>query len=602
MTSIVLEGPIAELREQEIQLLFDIAEEIAKQGAEAEEDRQRLKLSASDLRDMFFMVVIVGEFNAGKSTFVNALLGDEILPTGITPTTEVIEIIRYGDKSKKPVMKEQDAIREWTHPNTGAPGVVIVDTPGTGSVFAKHERIAKQFLSRSDLVLFIMSAKKAFAQTEKLYLELARDYGKKIILIVNQIDLLDKQERKEVEAFVRQQISEMMNIEPPIFTVSAKQALQKRSGGLFSRNSGDDSGMDAIRSYLNQIFERIPPAKQKLIAQLDFADSMISKYRTKIDDRIQLIGADQAYVQELQEELQNQAARLAERLDITMQELQRVFDELRARGRKFIAANLTITRSLRAPDRNEIQEKFEKEVIGNAITQISDISEEYVNAVVDSSRRYWRSIIERLNKIEAVLEQEIGTPDAGSYAEQRAALQTAIAIADAELKTYREDSLAASLRDIFATNLSRFTTSITGLVVGIFALVLGISAAGPVTATAIGVIGTLVVGPALVAGGAAGTLLYWRKLRQDAYDELDARLQKLSESYRQALQDMTDRERTRLLQYGQEILSPVFSRIEVLSKRYQEQRAALIQLSSKSQKIRTELERIQVQVETTSEN
>ncbi len=599
MTNIVLEGPIADLREQEVQLLFDIAEEIAKQGPEADEDRQRLKLSASDLRDMFFMVVIVGEFNAGKSTFVNALLGDDVLPTGITPTTEVIEIIRYGEKTKNPSMKDQDAIREWTHPNTGTPGVVIVDTPGTGSVFAKHERIAKQFLSRSDLVVFLMSAKKAFAQTEKLYLELARDYGKKIILIINQIDLLDNRERKEVEAFIKQQISEMMSIEPPIFTVSARQALQqKRSGGLFNRSTADESGMDAIRIYLNQIFERIPPAKQKLVSQLDFGDSMITKYRNKLDNRVQLVGADQAYVQELQSELQNQATGLAGRLDLTMSELERVFDTLRERGRKFIGQNLTIGRSLRVPDRDTVHAKFEKEVIGNAITQMSDISEEYVNAVVDSSRRYWRSIIERLNKIEAVIEQEVGTPDAGSYADQRAALQTAIAIADAELKTYRADNLAASLRNIFASNLNGFTTSITSIIVGVFALVVGIAAAGPVTATAVGVIGTLVVGPVLVAGGAAGTLLYWRKLRQDAYDELDNRLEKLKESYRQALQEMTDRERTRLLQYGQEILSPVFSRIEVLSKRYQDQRESLINLGSRSQKIRTELGRIQVHIET----
>ena len=197
MTNIVLEGPIADLREREVQLLFNVAEQIGTFGDEAVTDKARLIQNAGDLRDMFFLVVIVGEFNAGKSTFVNALLGDELLPTGITPTTEMIELVRYGNKQAKPEIK-QDAIREWQHPNTGSPGVVIVDTPGTGSVFAKHERIAKQFLSRSDLVLFLLSAKKAFAQTERLYLELARDYGKKIILVLNQVDLLDRKERKEV--------------------------------------------------------------------------------------------------------------------------------------------------------------------------------------------------------------------------------------------------------------------------------------------------------------------------------------------------------------------------------------------------------------------
>lgn len=598
MTSIVLEGPIADIREREVQLLFDLAEEIAAQGEDAKEDRERLKQNAADLRDMFFLVVIVGEFNAGKSTFVNALLGDQLLPTGITPTTEYIELIRHGDKNTPPEIKEQDAVREWRHPNTGTPGVVIVDTPGTGSVFAKHERIAKRFLSRSDLVLFLFSAKKAFAQTEKLYLQLAQDYGKKIILVLNQIDLLDKQERKEVQAFVKQQMSEMVDLEPPIFPISAKTAMQsKRTGGLFARSSEDESGLSEVKAYLQQIFERVPPAKQKLLSQLDFADSVIRKYRASADDYIQVTGADKAYATQLREELETQAEGLSGRLDTTMNELNRVFDELRSRGKAFIGENLTLGKGFRAPDRDEIRSKFEEQVIGNAISKISDISEDYVNAVVDSSRRYWRNIIERLNKIQALMEQEIGAPDAGSYAEQRTALQEAIAIADAQLKTYRENNLAESLRDTFATNLSRFTTSIVGVVAGVIALAVGVAAAGPITATAVGVIGALVAGPVLVGGGAVGALLYGRKMRQDAYDQLDERLNKLSSSYRQALQDMTERERARLLQYGQEILSPVFSRLDVLAKTYQQQRESLIKLADVAQQLRTELERIQVQIE-----
>src|SRR5713101_3675209 len=91
----VLEGPIAELREREARLLYDVAEYVGKMGPEGAEDRRRLE-PAQDLRQMFLMVVIIGEFNAGKSTFVNALLGDPLLPMGITPTTEAIELVRYA--------------------------------------------------------------------------------------------------------------------------------------------------------------------------------------------------------------------------------------------------------------------------------------------------------------------------------------------------------------------------------------------------------------------------------------------------------------------------------------------------------------------------
>ena len=53
-------------------------------GDAAQEDRKRLLDVAQDLREMFFLVVVIGEFNAGKSSFINALLGDELLPVGVT--------------------------------------------------------------------------------------------------------------------------------------------------------------------------------------------------------------------------------------------------------------------------------------------------------------------------------------------------------------------------------------------------------------------------------------------------------------------------------------------------------------------------------------
>ncbi len=83
MTSIVLEGPIAEARERTVRLLQAIADILAQMGTEHAEDRRRLQQNAADLQEMFFLVVVVGEFNAGKSTFINALLGDELIAHGV---------------------------------------------------------------------------------------------------------------------------------------------------------------------------------------------------------------------------------------------------------------------------------------------------------------------------------------------------------------------------------------------------------------------------------------------------------------------------------------------------------------------------------------
>lgn len=226
--AVVLEGALAELRERLIRLLGEAAEFVGKLHGEGAQDRARLRDAADDLREMFLLVAVIGEFNAGKSTFINALLGEPFLPVGITPTTDAIELVRYAPvPNRTPKTRENAAIREWEHPATGGTGVAIVDTPGTGSVFQQHEAIAKSFLHRSDLVIFVISAKRAFADTERLYLELARDYGKKIVVVINQADLLDEAERQQVREFVRQQIDQLLGLRPPIFMISAKQALQR---------------------------------------------------------------------------------------------------------------------------------------------------------------------------------------------------------------------------------------------------------------------------------------------------------------------------------------------------------------------------------------
>lgn len=595
MTNIVLEGPIAEARERTVRLLGTVAEILAQMGAEYAEDRKRLQQNAADLQEMFFLVVVVGEFNAGKSTFINALLGDELLPMGITPTTDAIELIRWSPRRQTEfTWREQGVVREWLHPNTGGPGVVIVDTPGTGSVFRKHEQIAKSFLSRSDLVIFLLSAKRALAETERLYLELAKDYGKKIVVVINQADLLQRNEQKEVLAFVRQQLHELLDLRPEIFMVSAKQALKEKGGGLFAGAAHDPGGMNAVREYLRTTFERVPPAKQKLYAQLDFVESMIRKYVAVLEAQIALVSGDTTLTENLREELTRQAGTLDEQLAMAQRELDRVFATMRERGQQFIRQHLTLQHAPRMLDREAMRAIFEREVVGNAPDQITAISEQYANEVVDSSRRYWRSILDRLTALQTSLDREIGGVDASGYAEQRAALQAAIAVADAELKSYTGDSLVENLRQTFRSNLLGFSTGFTAALGGIVAVVLGVAAKGAVTAAVGSMVATFVVGPTLLVGGGAAAVLYWRKIKRDAGHELESRLSALQASYHQAMVDLTHRERNRLLQVGQQILAPVFSQLSVLNDRYMAQKNALQQSAAEARALRELIDAIEI--------
>lgn len=139
-----------------------------------------------------------------------------------------------------------------------------------------------------------------------------------------------------------------------------------------------------------------------------------------------------------------------------------------------------------------------------------------------------------------------------------------------------------------------FTTSLGGIVAGILTIVGGAALPGAFAGTLL--TGVFVVATPLLAVGGAGVLLYSQKLRRDANKELEERIKTLRESYRQSLVEMTDRERTRLLQYGQQILGPVFSQIEVLVKRYQDQADKLAELTTVAQELRTELDNILVKI------
>lgn len=567
-TAALLDGPLTALRESEIRLLGDIAATLGEAGENAQEDRQRLLEVAQDLRELFFLVVVIGEFNAGKSSFINALLGDELLPTGITPTTELIELIRYADvPSRKPQMR-QDSLREWQHPNTGAPGVSIVDTPGTGSVFQKHEQTARAFLHRSDLVIFVISAKRAFAETERMYLEMAQSYGKKIILVINQTDLLKPSEQAEVRRFVESQVKELLGIQPLIFNVSAKESLAARKSGV-----ADTSGMDAVRAHLRGVFSEAPPAKQKLLSQLDMTQRITQTHFESIREKAEAVNADTFKARELQSELGQQAVGLSGQLQTARADVDKLFDGIRQRGLALIDSQFKLGK---APNRDALQKEFQEVVVGRAVREVSDATNNYVNAVIDHSRQYWRSVIDRLNQLRRMLEQEVVGLDAGVYAEQRESLEEAIRIAEGELRTYSSGEIAGDLQVRFQTNVSGFAWSTVAAAGGATAAILAFLTHGPIIGSAFPLVApAFFIGlPVAVAGGVF-SIVYFRRINAQAKKEFNARMDTLVTTYHDAMDDLIRKERNRLAAYGNQILTPIFSRLQVLSERYSNQQAAL---------------------------
>src|ERR687890_901737 len=191
-----------EFRVREQELLERLATALERFGTDvAPEDLRRFQEAREQLTGLFLLVV-AGEFNSGKSSFINALLGERVLPEGVTPTTDRINVLRHGPEISDQLREAY--LLERTHPADVLREISIVDTPGTNAIIRRHEELTRDFVPRSDLVLFVTSADRPFTESERAFLEQIREWGKKIVFIVNKVDILQPSEVDQVVAFVRE--------------------------------------------------------------------------------------------------------------------------------------------------------------------------------------------------------------------------------------------------------------------------------------------------------------------------------------------------------------------------------------------------------------
>lgn len=230
-----------------LQDLSDVAGVLGAATLRERLDRELVKKLEEDR----FHLVVVGEFNHGKTTFVNALLGAPILPTGVTPTTATIHHLRYGnDPSAKVVYAggREDAIEfekvrtfivggesteQVQHIEVSYPAallqerIVLVDTPGVNDLSLQRADITYSYIPQSDAVLFLLDAGQILKESERVFLQdkiigQARD---KIVFVITKWDLLNEGEQAEALKYAKEQLAKFVKGEPVVYPVSAQKAL-----------------------------------------------------------------------------------------------------------------------------------------------------------------------------------------------------------------------------------------------------------------------------------------------------------------------------------------------------------------------------------------
>ncbi|MFP4322211.1 MAG: dynamin family protein, partial [Anaerolineales bacterium] len=526
-----------QVRRDEHEVITQLLDTLKKIDNLAVEQIERVR-DALFHTDLPFLLALVGPFSAGKSSVINALLGQRVLEVGPVPTTDHIHILRYGEQASQSRTGETTTV---FYPHPILESLSFVDTPGLESVFVQHDTVTRRFLHRADMVLLVMVATQVMSASNLDFLKQLKEYGKRTIIVVNQVDVLDDDDRQRVRDFVVEQSILHLKTKPTIWMASAKQAMEAQHEEPRDEILYDASGFAEIEEYLRETLNDQARIRQKLETPMQIATQAHQEARKLINnDQTALIEHQKAVTNiraQVDEAMRDQRRRTQNSLD----EIEKLWDQAAENGTEAIGDLFQFSRAFgqifagigeltgvaillrRFGCRTRAQAAFDKHEVERPLTKIPESVDALGAALegrdlqdLDDLVNYTRQQIDRLppnlkNKVIGVVQSPMSY-DRSFLRQNRGEMADILS----EARRFETDKIDRQLRTMLVV------LAVWELIVLSITILVGVTSANEFDAPAI----LAYLGAALIAGLLGMALLPLRGwLLQRAYDKRMASLQ-----------------------------------------------------------------------------
>jgi small GTP-binding protein len=568
-----------DLRAREQELLGRLARALEAFGPDVQStDLQRFREATEQLAGLF-LLVIAGEFNSGKSSFINALLGERVLPEGVTPTTDRINLLRHGPEVAEHALEAY--LLERTHPAELLRELSVVDTPGTNAVIRRHEELTRDFIPRADLVLFVTSADRPFSESEREFLERIREWGKKIVFVVNKIDILaGPAEQTEVLAYVRDNAAALLGETPQVFPVSARRAVQARAAG--DTALWEQSGFDAVEQYLLKTLDQEERIRLKLLNPLNVGLRLAARYKEAAFERLKLLSQDIEALQSIDAQLSLFHQEMLRDFEPRLARLDLLLNEMEGRGQRFFEETVRLSRIRSLLDSESIKRAFEREVVGDTPQHLDAEVGRLIDWIVERNLKVWQDVNQFVDRRRLSLHQEgmLGeVPTTFSY--NRQALLDSVGRVSREViggydREREARAIANEVQGAFATTALAEAGAIG----------LGTLVATVVTGAAADLTGIL-----LAAALAVGGFYVIPRKRRRAQQEFRERVQHIRTRLKEGLTRQVHQEVTQSTDRINEAIAPYRRFVHSQQQRINEARGELVATEDALLRLRGEIER-----------